>query len=488
MIGRVALVALALWARVAPAAGPPRVHLSVSDLILPRDDDMGINGQAQRAVLAAFRARHPDIEVVRFGGISIQNIGIDVGPLIAIAAGIAPAVLYVNFRKSDSYIQQGFLAPLDPYVATMPRTELEETVPGPVREVLHRPGPDGHAHWWALPYGHLVMALTWRKDLFQEAGLDPERAPRNWDELLDYARRITNPAKGIYGMGFGSGPDASWHFYSFLLSAGARAVAQDANGQWRAAFDSPEATEAAYFYSRIIQQKYVKNGRTIPGAALRDPDIYTMWDQGKLGMFQDYLDNKLISQVNPELIGIAPVPLGPSGKRGSEVNSTCMGLSAGTKDPAVRQAAWEFMRFWCGPEAVRLRTRVFIENGFGRFLNPVYLRKFGFTEYLKHVPKGWEAVFNQAMRDGGWFIGEIGKKFTINKVGVDLSNRMDAYSRLQELEGQTKPSKMGAEAMRLIAQYGDRTRLETVNAIALTAGFKALDATDQEKVTRAIMD
>ncbi|MEK7476247.1 MAG: extracellular solute-binding protein [Candidatus Coatesbacteria bacterium] len=391
---------LARPAATAPRGPQPTVKLTVSEIILPRDDDMGIDGQAQREVLKAFRDKYPWIEVVRFGGIRIQGAAMDVGPLMAIAAGISPDVLYVNFRKSDSYIRQGFIQPLDEFIGSVPQDELADAILPSMKRVVYRAGPDGKPHWWAYPWGHYVIAMFYRKDLFHDAGLDPEKPPRTWDELLADCRIITNPAKGVYGMGFGAGPDASWNFYTLLLSAGAQAVTQDAKGGWRAAYDTPEAAVAVHFYARLLQEPYMKDGKRIAAAAIRDSDIYTMWDQGRIAIFQDYLSSKLLSAVNPEQIGIAPVPLGPAGKRGSEVNSTCMGMSAGIRDPRVREAAWAFMRFWAGPEANRIRTRLYVENGFGRFLNPAHLRKYGFPEYLKRVPRGWEAVYAQALAGG----------------------------------------------------------------------------------------
>ncbi len=376
------------------------VILTVSETIVPRSDDMAINGQAQRAVLKAFNERYPWIEVVRFGGIKLQNVAMDVGPLMAIAADIAPSVLYVNFRKSDSYIRQGFLHPLDEYVGELEQSELDEIVFPSIKPVIRREGPDSSEHWWAMPYGNFVIALYYRKDLFHEAGLDPDRPPKTWDELLDYAQKLTNPEKAVYGMGFGGGPTASWNFYTFLLSTGARAVSQGADGVWRATFDSPEVAQAVHFYTRLLQEPFRKDGRMIQAAGIRDVDIYMLWEQGKIGMFQDYLGDRLIAGVNPELIGIAPVPAGPTGLRGSEVNSPCMGIYAGIKDKRVRDAAWAFIRFWCGTEATRIRTRVYVENGFGRFINPTHLRKYGYPEYLRRVPKGWEAAFQQAMHDG----------------------------------------------------------------------------------------
>jgi len=399
-----ALAALLAAAGPALTSSPPAkktaLRLTVSEIILPDDSDMRIQAQADRAVLQAFKEVHPEIEVVRFGGIQMADLSMDVGPLMAIAGGISPQVIYVNFRKSDSYIRQGFLQPLNDFIARLPRKELNEIVLPAVKPVVCRKDKKGVEQWWALPFDNLVVALYYRKDLFHEAGLDPDRPPRTWDELMSYARRITNPAKGVYGFGMEAGPTASWNFYTFLLSSGARAVDQDANGEWHAAYDSPEAAEAVLFYARLCQEPFQKGGRTIPAAAYRDNELGLLWDQGKIGMYESYLNSKLIAAVNPELVGIAPPCLGPSGKRGSEVNSRCLGLYAGIKDPAIREAAWTFIHFWASAEAQRIRTKTFVENGYGQYLNPADLRRFGYTEYLRRVPKGWEQVFNETLRAG----------------------------------------------------------------------------------------
>ena len=45
---------------------------------------------------------------------------------------------------------------------------------------------------WGYPqYGIDIYGLTWNKDHFKEAGLDPEKPPRTWDEFRDYAKKLT---------------------------------------------------------------------------------------------------------------------------------------------------------------------------------------------------------------------------------------------------------------------------------------------------------
>jgi hypothetical protein len=50
------------------------------------------------------------VELERFSGLKVEGAEVD---LLAIAGGVAPDVLYINFRKSDNYIRNNFLYPLD---------------------------------------------------------------------------------------------------------------------------------------------------------------------------------------------------------------------------------------------------------------------------------------------------------------------------------------------------------------------------------------
>ncbi|MDD5686511.1 MAG: extracellular solute-binding protein [Elusimicrobia bacterium] len=378
------------------------VKITISNSVkLPRQDDGSARAQGDREVLKAFKKHYPWIEVVQSGGIAVEGQW-NVGPLMAIAGGISPDIIYTNFRKSDSYIQQGFLYPLDEFIEQMPKEELAERIPTSVKPVVYREGPNGKKRWWGFPYGTSFIVLQYRKDLFREAGLDPDRPPENWEEMLAYSRKITNPDKGICGVYLQPATGASQFFYSFLLSAGARAVEQNKKGEWLAAFNTPEAVEAVYFYARIAQQKFVKNGKTIPGTAELTYTGVVKWEQGKLAMHQVYFDDLSMTDlnINPELVGIAPMPKGPTGLMISVLNAPIMGIFAGVTDPEVRDAAWKFIYFWGSDEANRIRTRVLIENGFAYVLNPVKIRKYGYTEYLKYIPKGWEKTYTDSVLNG----------------------------------------------------------------------------------------
>ena len=44
---------------------------------------------------------------------------------------------------------------------------------------------------WGIPFQRSTIVLYWNKELFKEAGLDPNRPPENWKEMLEYAQKLT---------------------------------------------------------------------------------------------------------------------------------------------------------------------------------------------------------------------------------------------------------------------------------------------------------
>ncbi|MBI4023863.1 MAG: extracellular solute-binding protein [Verrucomicrobia bacterium] len=364
-----------------------------------------------------FRAKNPHIRLVRSTQLTVEGHTMDAGALMAIAGGISPDVIYVNFRQSESYIQQGFLRPLDEFInlewtaaearsrgayqeRVMYRDEYEERVPEPVRPVIHRKGPDGKEHFYAMPYGMVVGSLIYRKDLFLEAGLDPDRPPRDWDEYFECARKLTNPEKGIYGTALGDGKESSYYLFPFLNSAGADAVKQLPDGEWRAAFDTPEAVEAYFFFNKLFTHPWRFNGKPMRGFGYRGPALGEKWNDGKIGMLMTDLFDKELSGVNPELYGIAPEPRGPSGVSSPAINCLMMGIFAGIKDRGVRDAAWEYMRFVDGPDARRIITKHLVESGGTKFLNPLYLKRYGYPELAPLVQKGLFEVYQDGVKTG----------------------------------------------------------------------------------------
>ena len=346
-----------------------------------------------------------EIQLHQFSGIQVEGVE---SALLAIAGGVSPDVMYVNFRQSDSYIQQQFLYPLDKpedgYISTMSEKEIDFRINPKIWPVIERKGPEGNTHIWALPYGGaLGKVVLYRKDLFDAAHVPYPDNNWTWDTFIDACKKITDPHQGIYGVAMGRGKHESWYWMTFLWSAGGDALVYDkTTDKWEAVFDTPEAAIALDFYTRLCTEPWVDQyGYKRYGYAFKDPGkTFSKWGRGQIGMIFAYIDEKLFSVINPDITGMVPVPIGPTGDRGAELNSRMMGLFAGIKHPAVRDAAWEYIKFYDSREAVRIKTRIMVEGGLGRFINPRYLREFGYPELVRLAPKGWEECFRIAIETG----------------------------------------------------------------------------------------
>ncbi len=454
------------------AAKEPLI-LKVFELPDPRKTDA--YNKANLAVVNAFRERHPELELRTFSGIKIENMDLDAGPLMAIAGGVAPDILYVNFRQSDTYIQNNFLWPLDEYISQLDPGLMQLRVEKPVWQVIKRKKQgDTQERIWALPYETLVRVLMYRKDVFKKAGLDPNRPPRNWDEFLSYARQLTDPETGVYGTVLASGPQAAYDWLPFLWGAGGDAVVFDAaKDEWRAAFATEAGLTAMNYYLKLATSPWKdKSGKAQRGFAIREGDWGYMWQDGKIAMRMDYLSQQNMGGAyDPNLFGFAPAPSGPSGKGGSEINCRMMGIFSGAgisnnsglgaRDPvAVRKAAWDYIQFYDSEEARKIRMRIMVDSGYGRMQNPVFLKRYGYEDYLRYAPRGWLETFERALSEGK--PEPYGNN--CQKVYEFMTYPLDELVGL-ELAGKLDPRTRDSMIMRILKAAESRTNSEMIGRL-----------------------
>jgi multiple sugar transport system permease protein len=344
-------------------------------------------------------------------GIAVEGVETD---LLMIAGEQAPDVLYVNFRKSSTYIDNGFLYPLDKpedgYLAgpgSLTEEEQAFRIHNTLWPVIRRKAPTGEEHVWCVPYGGVLgKVLLYRRDLFDVHGIPYPDENWTWEQMLEACKTITDPAKDTFGIWNARGKHESWYWKSYCWSMGGELMTyNETNDQWRCTFDSRAAAIALDYYLELIAENWTsEDGRPQRGYSSRDVgrESQTKWEEGKIGMMLSYIDEKLFSQVNPDVTGLAPVPLGYLDEngvrhRGAELNSRMMGLFSRIEEPAVRDAAWEYLRFYDNEEAMALKTRIMVEGGFGRFINPRYLNLYGYQDLVRLSPPGWVEAFEIAI-------------------------------------------------------------------------------------------
>jgi multiple sugar transport system substrate-binding protein len=100
-----------------------------------------------------------------------------------VPAGKGPDVINLFYGWVPKYVDSGYLQPL-PQDA-FPHEEIESEF-FPLVEATKLDG-----EYWTIPTAVRTLALFYNKDLFEEAGLDPNAPPKDWDELQEYAEKLT---------------------------------------------------------------------------------------------------------------------------------------------------------------------------------------------------------------------------------------------------------------------------------------------------------
>ncbi len=351
---------------------------------------------ARRAVFEQFHKLNPDVRVVNAGGLELTGERAESMFLMSMAGANPPDVFYVNFRQYYNYIDQGFCLPLDDYVKSTPGV-LKNANPTVLKVVESYDG-----HIYAIPWFQVALGLYYRKDHFKEAGLDPSRPPRTWDEFLEYSKKLTESKSGRNGFIFSKPP--GYHWSNFVFQAGGKIVDIDANGQTRSVVSSPAGEQALEFFRRLTVDTWKNSkGETVGPAATPSTNFGEDIRNGKASMWFDYSGDVITSMtttdVSPSLIGMAAMPKGPV-SASHEVNAGMWAINANIKDPKKIAACWKFIQFFTSDEATRVNTERFVEMGMANLVNPRWLKKFGYSEYLGEVDPSYVAANENLFKSG----------------------------------------------------------------------------------------
>ncbi len=200
---------------------------------IPPKGSMDVEQKANREVFDLFLKKHPHIDVKTLVPLKIQGAGAEGNQFLAVAGGMAPDVFDLYGRKVGDYIDQGFLAPLNDRFRRDFKDQGKDyygvEAPDKVWELCIKDGSI-----YAVPQSYYFMSLTYRKDLFIKAGLDPSKPPRDWDEMWEMGKKLTFvPSKEpgtvtdqlpTYGFNLLRGMFQGWHFLQFIWAAGGDVV------------------------------------------------------------------------------------------------------------------------------------------------------------------------------------------------------------------------------------------------------------------------
>lgn len=189
-----------------------------------------------------FEAANPDIDIVPVYSGNYQDT--TTKALTAAKAGDPPALAVLLATDIFTLIDEDVIEPIDTYFTD----EDQEWVDGFMPAYLASAQVDGHL--WSVPFQRSTAVLYWNKDAFSEAGLDPEKYPTTWDEMVEFGKAVVaKDASGNvtrWGVGIPGNPgSAQWLFTALAAQNGARLM-NDAGTE--VYLTDPKVVEALQFW------------------------------------------------------------------------------------------------------------------------------------------------------------------------------------------------------------------------------------------------
>jgi multiple sugar transport system permease protein len=175
-------VALLCMAVILPASAAPTRLVVWGMESSPESKDMD-------AKIAAFEQMHPDIQVVALsmgaGAMNPQKL------MTAIVGGVPPDVVQQDRFTIGDWASRDAFRPLDDLLAGDEKSSnplavhKKDYVPSTWAEAVYQ------GHVYAIPNSTDDRVLFYNRAMFRQAGLDPDRPPQTWSEMIKDAVLLT---------------------------------------------------------------------------------------------------------------------------------------------------------------------------------------------------------------------------------------------------------------------------------------------------------
>ena len=259
---------------------------------------------------------------------------------VSVSTKTGPTLIILGIENIPEYSQSGALLPLDDFWewSGLDKSNYASNV---LETFMYK------GQTYGIPMQYNTHYLYWNKDLFREAGLDPETPPRNFSEFQEYARILTDADEGQYGFAF---PASSMYINNFLWSAGGDWLNEDMTAS---AFDSPESVEVL-----SMLQEFGNDGVTPIG--MGGADLDNLFYAGKVAM---YMNGPWLINGSKSMgldFGIGSIPASDDGNREFPGTGTAFMITS-SATPEQKIAAYECIKYWLTKDVLKEWT---MTNGF----------------------------------------------------------------------------------------------------------------------------
>ncbi|MCY4072084.1 MAG: sugar ABC transporter substrate-binding protein [Chloroflexi bacterium] len=264
----------------------------------------------------------------------------------AIAAGEQPDIASIDLIFTPVFSSAGQLTDLTEYVRALPFAD--DLTPAHMGLGMFE------GRHYAVPTAVDGSFMVYNKDLFEQAGLDPEAPPSNWDELLDAARAVNALGDDIYGYWFSGACAGCLGFIHmpFVWANGGRFFSDD-NSEATIS-NEPAMRDMLELFRTMWEEGLIPEGAAVDNGA----NFVGAFAGGNIGM-AGVGNFALPTYVNdhPDLnFGVFHFP-GKEGGSASFAGGDVIAIPAGTEHV---EEAWRFIEWTLSEEA---QLEIYAANG-----------------------------------------------------------------------------------------------------------------------------
>jgi sn-glycerol 3-phosphate transport system substrate-binding protein len=197
-----------------------------------------------------FEAANPDIDVAPIYAGNYNDT--TTKALTAAKAGTPPAVAVLLATDVYTLFDEDVVDPIDDFVKT---EEDKSWIAGFMPAYLKSAQTEGHL--WSVPFQRSTAVLYYNKDAFKEAGLDPEKYPTTWQDMVAAGKAVLKKDSGgqvqRWGVGIpGNVGSAQWLFGALAAENGASLVNEKGTETTLA---DPKVVEALQFWVDLSKKE-----------------------------------------------------------------------------------------------------------------------------------------------------------------------------------------------------------------------------------------
>ena len=214
-------------------------------------------------MIAEFEKGNPDIKVKAVYAGNYDDTRVKA--LAALKAN-QPVQLSVLFSIDVfELIDQGVIVPFDEFATS---AEDKKWLASFYPALMENSKAQGKI--WGIPFQRSTIVMYHNKESFKEVGLDPNKPPTTWNEMVAVAQKLTKKdASGTvsrWGLHIPSTGYAYWMFQALCMQNGEVLMNQDGN---RTYFDKPAVIDALQFWRDLAVKHKVMPEGTIDWGTLR---------------------------------------------------------------------------------------------------------------------------------------------------------------------------------------------------------------------------